>query len=42
MACQRFCGCIYDDGKPLSGCLIEYRTAQEGAAAPGLAPTTEK
>lgn len=33
MACQRFCGCIYDDGRPLSGCLIEYRRAREVGTA---------
>lgn len=24
-ACQRFCECIYDQGKPLDNCLEEYR-----------------
>jgi uncharacterized membrane protein YphA (DoxX/SURF4 family) len=28
-ACRNFCGCIYDDGKPLNRCLDEHRRARE-------------
>ena len=28
--CQRFCGCIYDQGNPLKRCLDEYWSARAG------------
>ena len=28
-ACQRFCNCIYNDGKPLDQCLEEYERRKE-------------
>jgi uncharacterized membrane protein YphA (DoxX/SURF4 family) len=29
-ACRRFCGCIFDDGKPLNACLYEYQGREAG------------
>ncbi len=28
-ACENFCDCIYNQGKPLDSCLIEYRKAKK-------------
>jgi len=28
-ACEKFCDCIYDQGKPLDSCLKEYKLAKK-------------
>ena len=38
MACQLFCSCIYDDGKPLNACLDEYQKARETEASLTIPP----
>ena len=38
MACQLFCSCIYDDGKPLNACLDEYQKARETDASLTIPP----
>ena len=37
-ACQRFCDCIYDAGKPLNTCLDEHRRARTSTATPPHVP----
>jgi len=37
-ACEKFCDCIYNKGKPLDSCLAEYQRAKNIPSTRGLAP----
>ncbi|MFN8347152.1 MAG: DoxX family protein [Spirosomataceae bacterium] len=41
-ACEAFCDCIHNKGKPLSKCLEEYETAKERARAGSLRTSGNK
>jgi uncharacterized membrane protein YphA (DoxX/SURF4 family) len=41
-ACEKFCDCIYNQGKPLDSCLKEYKQAKEREKNDSLSITTNK
>jgi len=41
-ACEEFCNCIYNQGKPLDKCLKEYKQAKEREKNDSLSTTTGK
>ena len=42
IACEKFCDCIYNQGKPLDSCLAEYNRAKEREKKDRLSTPTDK